>query len=172
MAGLAIIHFAVPACATTTSDSFQKVTPADRTYSIGEFLAVGFKKSKEYNVAGLPEATEAWLGFWRPEGQDPRQYELRFYASHEDAVEHGTALAVEVTGEDAVLVKARMTWQEGASDRRVIGATALTAFGVYPRYPDFAIFGNVVMLCEGLDSARSLDTCAAMIAELSSPGGG
>ncbi len=174
-----ITLFIVPACGsagdTTGMESFQRVSPASRTYSIDDFLAVGFKKSKHYDVEGLPEATDAWFGFWRPEGNQPVEYELRFYASHEDAVEHGTALAAEVTGKDAVLISDLVTWNEGASDRRRMAGDPSNLPGggaerVVARYGDFAIFGDVVMLCEGTDSAQSMERCAALIDALRSLG--
>ena len=118
-------------------------------------------------MTGLQQAPAAWFGFWRPEGQEPVSYELRFYPSHEAAVEHGTALAEEVTGKDAaVLTSDDATWKEGARDRRAVGGytgSARSAWGeIYARYGGFAIFGNVVMLCEGVNAAQSLERCGSL----------
>ena len=148
--------------------AFERVMASDTVYAVDDFLGVGFKKSKHYDVEGLPEATDAWYGFWRPGGGDPVDYELRFYASHEDAVEYGTAPAEEVTGDDAVLSSELMTWKEGSNERRTIigggGTGGDAAFsGAAARYADFAIFGNVVMLCEGTDSGHSLERCEALV---------
>lgn len=144
---------------------FQKVQDSARVYSIDNFLSIGFKQVKGYNVEGLPGATGASYGFWQVEGQDARNYnyELRFYGSHEDAVQQGTQLAEEVTGTDAVLITGKMTWKEGAKDRRV--QSGRIGYLV-PVYGDYAIIGNVVMLCEGLDSAQSLERCTELIAAL------
>ncbi|MBM3958126.1 MAG: hypothetical protein FJ313_08760 [Gemmatimonadetes bacterium] len=84
-------------------------------------------------------------------------------------MQYGTALAEEVTGDDAVLSSELMTWKEGSNERRTIigsgGTGGDAAFsGAAARYADFAIFGNVVMLCEGTDSAHSLERCRALIA--------
>ncbi len=102
------------------------------------------------------------FGFWRPQGQEFADYELRFYPSHEAAVEHGTAPAAEVSGKDAVFTKADMTWTEGAKDR-VVRDVQYGEGTWYARYGDFAIFGNVVMLCQGIDSMESLERCEALI---------
>jgi len=160
-----------PAASAPQEQVFEKVMPSDRVYAIEDLLAAGLKKSKHYNVEGLPAAIDAWYGFWRPGGKEPVDYELRFYASHEDAVEYGTALADEVTGDDAVLSSEQMTWKEGSNEQRTIigggGTGGDAAFsGAAARYADFAIFGNVVMLCEGTDSAHSLERCEALIAAL------
>jgi len=148
---------------------FERVMASEQVYAIEDFLAAGFKKSKQYDVEGLPAGVDAWYGFWRPGGKEPVDYELRFYASHEDAVEYGTAPAEEVTGDDAVLSSELMTWKEGSNERRTIigggGTGGDAAFsGAAARYADFVIFGNVVMLCEGTDSAHSLERCEALIA--------
>ncbi len=156
-----------------TRGSFQKVSPSDRNLAFEDFQAIGYRKSKEYNVDGLPQATGAWFGFWRPQGQDPVEYELRFYPSHQAAVEHGTPLAEEVTGKDAVLKSDDVTWKEGTRDRRAQGgSTGNRGFSgtVWPRYGDFAIFGNVVMLCEGRDAVQSLGRCEAIVNALRTHG--
>ena len=43
-----------------------------------------------------------------------KDYEVRFYASHEDAVEHGSGPADQVTGtDDLMAIKDTLTWREG-----------------------------------------------------------
>jgi len=148
--------------------AFERVMSSDTVYAVDDFLGVGFKKSKHYDVEGLPEATDAWYGFCRVDG-NPVDYELRFYASYEDAVEYGTALAEEVVGDDAVLSSEKMTWKEGSNERRTIiggGYGAEAYSGAAARYADFAIYGNVVMLCEGTGSAHSLERCEALVRAL------
>ena len=154
-----------------------QVTPSDRVYSVDDFLAVGFKKSKQYDVEGLPDAVDARFGFWGPNAADRKDYELRFYASHEDAVASGTALAEEATGEDAKLLERdNPTWTEGLKQRRMSASVPLGVVGqvgIAPsaKYADYAIFGNVVMLCEGADSGQSLERCRLLIDALQADGG-
>ncbi len=110
------------------------------------------------------------MGFFGPDPYSRKQYELRFYASHEDAVEHGPALAEEITGEDAQAYRKNPTWKEGAKDRWQ-SATGLANVeanptGPSPMYGNFAIYGNVVMLCEGADSAHALERCSGLVEAL------
>ena len=157
------------------STGFQKVTPSDTVYTIDDLLAMGFKKSKNYNVEGLPEANDAWMGFWGLDPYDRKEYELRFYASHQSAVEDGTALAAEASGEGMKANKDTQTWLEGAKHRwRSGGTTDISSPGSRqapgPRYGDFAILGNLIMLCEGADSGQALDRCEDLVVAIQGAG--
>lgn len=179
LAGATVLFVLAAACGGDTGAGseaeetfeFQKVTASDRVYSYEDFAAVGFKKRKDYNVEGLTRAVGAWYGFWQPEGEDTREYEVRVYPSHVDAVEYGTALAEEGTGADAVLTSNKATWAEGVRERRSTGGPGGGAAqggpaarsGHAPRYADFAIYGNVILLCEGADSKQSLERCEALV---------
>ena len=131
---------------------------------------------KTYSVEDLPGGLDAVSGFWRPPGhEDPIDYEIRVYSSHNDAVELGELLAAEVTGKDAILTVDELTWKEGAKDRRFqpdsfSGARSAGGLALLPRYADFAIYGNHVMLCEGRDSQQSFERCSAMISVLPTSG--
>ena len=37
---------------------------ADKTFTTDSFVAAGWKKSKEYDTATVPESTEIWYGFF------------------------------------------------------------------------------------------------------------
>lgn len=163
---------AVAACGGKAADEweFQKIDPSGGVYTIDDFPAAGFKKSKQYDVTGLPGGIDARLGFFGPDPSSRMQYELRFYASHEDAVQQGIPLVEEVTGEDAAEYRLNPTWEEGARDRWVSMSGGhgggLELRGASPVYGDFVIFGNVVMLCEGMDSAQSLERCESLVRAL------
>ncbi len=145
------------------------MTPSDRLFTLDDFRATGFKVAKEYNVDGLTAATGAWFGFWRPEGSDAKEYEVRFYSSHEDAVQYGTSFAEEATGEAAVLEREDATWKEGIKDRRYFFAGPIGSHGsgaVKPKYGGYAIYGNMVLLCEGANPTHSLERCTSLIGAL------
>ncbi len=98
---------------------------------------------------------------------------MRFYRSHDDAIEYGTSFAEEASGEDAIINSNDATWKEDVRDRRAIfvankaeGAGSQGGFGAGPKYRDFAIFGNVVLLCEGSTSEHSLERCKVLIEAL------
>ena len=158
--------------AAAQGESLQKITPSEQLFTLDDFSANGFKVAKEYNVEGLTGATGAWFGFWRPEGSDAKEYEIRFYASHADAVQFGTPFADEATGEDAVLDEDEATWKEGIRDRRYFFAGLLGTHGsgsVQAKYGGYAIYGNMVLLCEGANADHSLGRCAALIDVLRLP---
>ena len=141
----------------------QKILQASGSLSVSDFLAVGFKESKQYDVTGLPGAQSAYYGFWQI-GGEPLDFELRFYPGHQEAVAEGLSFAEEVTGRDAAVTSADSTWKEGVRDRRTSGFTLTGGGGALAvKYADFVIYGNVVLLCQGRDSIQSLERCKTLI---------
>ncbi len=70
------------------------------------------------------------------------------------------------TGDDAVLDRSVSTWPEGLSDRRrVVGPGASQASG-QPRYPNYVILGNLVILCEGRNLEDAQDECDEIVSAL------
>ncbi len=112
-------------------------------FSKNSFENIGFKFSKEYNVTELNDAESAYYGFWAEDSFERLSYELRFYSSNEIAKSSGTFFAEEATGEDAIIKKSDATWKEGIKDR-----SGVTFSGSpMPKYLDYVIFGNVIVLC-------------------------
>ncbi len=147
----------------------RNITPSDQLFAIDNFNGTGFKVAKEYDVEGLTGATGAWFGFWTPEGSDAKEFEIRFYASHADAVQFGTPFADEAAGDTALLDEDDATWKEGIKDRRYFFAGPIGSHGsgkVQPKYGGYAIYGNMVMLCEGANPTHSLERCTSLIAAL------
>ena len=127
-----------------------------------DLVSLGLKSGKEYDVATLPGGVEARLLFWRI--QDTAvEYEARFYESHADAVDLGAAPAEEGSGEDAVLDVDKADYKEGVKDRRAIFDFRGT---IKPKYGAYAIFANMVLLCEGRDDAEAWHRCTALIEAL------
>jgi hypothetical protein len=152
----------VSACGSDgESDSrFSKVQADSVIRDLGSFDFARFKKAKTYDVDELPGAVAAYMGYYKPAGSEPVQYELRMYPDHATAIAIGVTYAKEVTGADALLRSVDVRWEEGTKDRRGGGAFS---DGLTPLYGDFAVFGNVIMLCEGRDSIQSLDRCEALL---------
>ena len=170
---LSVIALAFVALGTTiacgSDDSDEAAIP--RIYDPGEKLtiedlqAVGFKKSKTYDVEGLVGADNAYYGFWGPDPYDRKDYEVRFFPSHSDAIELGTAQADERSGADAILDKELMSWPEGVKDARECKGdkgSGPVSHGVQrcksPKYWDYSIYANMILLCSGgdIDTARIL----------------
>lgn len=158
-----------------SADQFQQVKPFGTVLAVEDLQAIGFKASKQYDVEGLTGAVDAWLGFWGPGGSDRKDYEVRFYPSHDVAVSSGTAQAIEGTGDEFEATRRNPTWEPGVKDRwRSRGVTDVSSPGSRqapgPSYLDYAIFGNIILLCEGLSSEQSLENCEAFEDALSEAG--
>lgn len=145
---------------STGATSFTKISAPARNLAIEDFEKHGLKKAKTYDVSELPGATAAHMGYFTPSGSDPIQYEFRMYPDHAAALASGVEYAVEVTGEDALLRSVDVRWDEGTKDRRGGGAFR---DGLTPLYGDYAVVGNVILLCGGRDSAQALERCAALL---------
>ena len=107
------------------------------------FEKIGFKFNKDYNIENLPDAVSAHYGFWGLKTFERLAYELRFYPSNKVAKESGIFYAEEVTGSTAILKKSEASWKEGINYR------SGTDFEItkMPKYMDYVIFGNVIVLC-------------------------
>jgi len=146
-------------------DAFAKITPTEKILTIDDFKAIRFKTSHEYDVEGLTGAISAWNGFWAPPGTVAKEFEMRFYLSHNDAIELGTNFALEASGETALLDEDEATWNEGLRDRRAyFSAPSSHGSGsVQPMYGSYAIYGNMILLCEGANEEQALEHCAAIM---------
>ena len=164
------------------ADLINKITDTERVFSLEDFTNSGFKKLKKYKIKDLPDSIGAFYGFYKFE--DPVDFELRFYANHADAVESGIPLAEERAGEkveDVILDKELATFKEGLKDARgCLGAQTQKGQGggyfsggagvgghcVYPKYKDFIVYGNVILLCQGMESKDALNNCSKLISLL------
>ena len=117
-------------------DGLRLITRPGASYTIDDLAAVGYKKSKQFDVETVPGANDIWYGFFAQQ-----DIEVRFYSSHADALELGVKSAEEVIGTTA-----------GQRDYLI---------SVVNLYPAYAVVGNTVMLCE-----RQISTCEALIAAL------
>lgn len=165
----AMFSIVILACGTDGSGSsgFQQVKTFEKVLSFDDFTAIGFKPSKEYDVDGLTDALEARKGFWGLDPYKRAQYEIRFYPSHEIALASGAAFAIAGTGDEFEATRREQAWEAGVKDRwQARGVTDTSSPGSVqapgPTYGDYAIFGNVIMLCEGLNNEQSLDNCESL----------
>jgi hypothetical protein len=136
--------------------TYVRIDSIATSLAVTDFENVGFKVVKEYDIEGLSGAIGALHGFQKDNGIDPLSYELRFYESHTDAVDLGELLAQEITGEDAVTDSSEMSWTGGKNEQR---ERATDHGGYAPFYWDYAIYGNVVILCEGDWPEQSQEAC-------------
>ncbi len=174
-----VLLFALTGCGDGSQiDGFVQIRTAPDNYTIEDLKAFGFKTSKHYDVNGLPDGLDAWKGFWGLDPYERHDYEIRFYSSHDVAISSGKPIAIESSGVEFETnrdktqplfssgensgyrnFKKKQTWTEGVKDRW--HANPLGSVG--PTYPDWMILGNMVILCDGLDSEEALIRCAELI---------
>ena len=156
---------------------YQKITPIERTLSLDDLLATGFKKSKTYNVEELPEAKDAYFGFFGLDPYNRFDYEARFYETHEDAIAHGTWWADQRVGADAPLAEKDAPWKEGIKDARSCKgdlASGPASHGIQactsPKYFEYAIYGNMILFCQGQDEIEAVEHCRLFLTEVEKAG--
>ncbi|MDP6665874.1 MAG: hypothetical protein QF357_00580 [Dehalococcoidia bacterium] len=137
----------------------------ERKYTIADLTDVGFKKAETYDVRDLESASSVHYGFYGTDPYDRLEYEVRFYFTHAAASEIGVAFADEATGRDASLYADDQRWQEGLTERRRCDANGGHHVGRcgFPKYYDYVVAGNMVLMCEGRDTLESLRACADLL---------
>ena len=93
-------------------------------------MNAGWKKSKEFSTETVPASNAIWYGFYK--SQD---VEIRFYASHADALGPG------VDSANSAVNRVSNANLEGS---------AIFASGQRTQYADFMVAGNTVILCQSL----------------------
>jgi hypothetical protein len=168
---LALMVVVTGACGSGDAEevAFQQISDPGQTLSIDDLLATPYKEVNDHSTEGLPGASYVSFGFFKVSGGDPYDYEVRFYESHQAAVDLGTAMAMEGTGPDAILSEDDATYKAGIKDRRTIiggGVGGGARSGIGPKFASYAIFGNIVMLCQGSEPDQSLERCGLLASAL------
>ena len=174
LAATVVIFSASLACGSTSSDGDggtpaedgvdPRIRSADGIYSIDDLKNAGVKANKDYDVEELPGADEAWRVIF-----NRLDYEARFYPDHQTLLVDGIPYAEHVTGDDAVVIGDDVIWEEGAKDRRRCSRDADTPHSgcaYSPRYWDYVVVGNMILMCEGLESKQSIDNCDDLLSNL------
>ena len=147
----------------TTEDYIDQITNTNKILDINLFISKGFKEVKNYDVSELDGGISAHFGWLKDDVNNPRDYELRFYANHSYALK-SINIIKEVIGKNAILASRDVTWKEGNSDRRVNRRGAGSGPGsAKAKYLYYLIYENVVILCEGLDEDESIKLCNSII---------
>ncbi len=154
--------------ANSKNTTLEKITNESGIYSIEDFKNTGFKVVKEYDVSELEDSTGVWFGFWKNDSTKSivLDYEIRTYRSQQLALDKGVKYVEEVIGEDAILGKSLSSWKEGIQDRRTRsgrGMSGSESNTVRAKYLDYIVFGNAMILCEGLDLTDARQNCSDLI---------
>ncbi|HIF72741.1 MAG TPA: hypothetical protein EYQ61_09335 [Dehalococcoidia bacterium] len=153
--------------------AIERISDPGVTLNIDDLTAFGFKKSKTYDVEGLIGAESAYYGFWALDIYDRKDYEVRFFKSHSDAVELGIAQADERCCETADLDEDTSSWPVGMKDMRQCGgdkASGPASHGIQnckqPKYWDYSIYANMILLCSGGDPEHARELCNDLLEQL------
>ena len=150
---------------TARSGGDPRIRSTEGTYTIEDLKATaGVKANKDYDVEGLPGADAAWRIIF-----NRLDYEVRFYPDHQTLLDEGISYVEHVTGDDAVVIGDDVIWEEGAKDRRRCSRDADTPHSgcaYSPRYWDYVVVGNMILMCEGLESKQSIDNCDNLLEQL------
>ncbi len=141
-----------------------RIRSTDGTYTIDDLKTAGVKTNKDYDVEELPGADAAWRVIF-----NRLDYEVRFYPDHQTLMDEGIPYVEHVTGDDAVVIGDDVIWEEGAKDRRRCSRDADTPHSgcaYSPRYWDYVVVGNMIMMCEGLESKQSIENCDNLLEQL------
>ncbi|MCZ6538322.1 MAG: hypothetical protein O6922_00655 [Chloroflexi bacterium] len=118
------------------------ITRIDQTFTPDSFVQAGWKQSKQYDTATVPQAIEIWYGFY-----NQKDIEIRFYPSHQEAIEFGITAA-----ESSI---------EGAVKRSQGGRLLDFSGGSFSGYADYVVVGNAVLLCQ-----LERSTCESLLEQL------
>ncbi len=141
-----------------------RIRSSDGSYTIDDLKTAGVKANKDYDIEDLPGADAAWRVIF-----NRLDYEVRFYPDHQTLLDDGIPYAEHVTGDDAVVIGDDVLWEEGAKDRRRCSRDADTPHSgcaYSPRYWDYVVVGNMILMCEGLESKQSIENCDDLLAEI------
>ena len=141
-----------------------RIRSTEGTYSIDDLKTAGVKANKDYDVENLPGADAAWRIIY-----NRLDYEVRFYPDHQTLLDEGIPYVEHVTGDDAIVIGDDVIWEEGAKDRRRCSRDADTPHSgcsYSPRYWDYVVVGNMILMCEGLESKQSIDNCDNLLEQL------
>ena len=130
-----------------------RIKNENSNHSISDYENAGLKKPKSIKADAVdkktgeritPEATEVHVGFFKS-SLGPKDIEVRFYQSHEDALNYGVPPA-ETTINAAV---------EAGGAVKGAGTFAKSSYGAY------IVSGNTIMLCQ-----VQIEVCDELVAGL------
>jgi hypothetical protein len=120
---------------------YRQITSSETIFSVDDLEAVGYKKSRDIDTELLPNALEAWYGFF-----NQKDIEVWVYESHQEVLEFGLEPA------EAIFEIKRAPSS---------GISVLPTERFVNKYAAYSVYGNLLMLCE-----TELAICEALIAEL------
>ena len=164
-----VFFFACSSNEVNQIQSLDQISNDNKIYSNEDFILAGFKPSKSYDTTELPGASSVTYGFWKNPNKEPVDYEIRIYPSHDEAVRIGMKYAKERSGDTALLDESKASWKEGLKESRFCSGPTRSGGGVncrLPKYNNFYIYSNSIILCQGRNVEESSINCEFLINSL------
>ena len=148
----------------------EKITDSKIIYTIQDFKSIKFKESSKYKIE-LPGIKSAYYGFIKNNLNEPEEYEIRFYESHQSAVNDGRKYADNITGEDGCIKKDCSFFTGNLKHRQKISEPANVAGGAgngipIAKYLNYVIYGNFILMCPGYDEIEASKACTDVVNKL------
>ena len=106
----------------------EKITDSKNIFTIQDFKSIKFKESKKYNM-DLPGIKSAHYGFIKNNLNESEEFEIRFYGSHQSAVNDGKEYADNITGKNGCIKKDCSFFTGNLKHRQKISEPANVAGG-------------------------------------------
>ena len=148
----------------------EKITDSKNIFTIQDFKSIKFKESKKYNM-DLPGIKSAHYGFIKNNLNESEEFEIRFYGSHQSAVNDGKEYADNITGKNGCIKKDCSFFTGNLKHRQKISEPANVAGGAgngipIAKYLNYVIYGNFILMCPGYDESEALKTCTVIVNRL------
>tara|TARA_B100000902_G_scaffold256460_1_gene242811 strand:+ start:1496 stop:2026 length:531 start_codon:yes stop_codon:yes gene_type:complete len=148
----------------------EKISDSKTIFTIQDFKSIKFKESKKYNI-DLPGIKSAFYGFIKNDLNKSEEFEIRFYESHQSAVDDGKKYADNITGKNGCIKKDCSFFIGNLKHRQKISEPANVAGGAgngipIAKYLNYVIYGNFILMCPGYDESEALKTCTITINRL------
>ena len=106
----------------------EKISDSKTIFSIQDFKSIKFKESRKYEIE-LPGIKSAYYGFIKNDFKESEEFEIRFYESHQSAVNDGKKYADNITGENGCIKKDCSFFTGNLKHRQKISEPANVAGG-------------------------------------------
>jgi len=150
--------------------AIEKISDSKTIFSIQDFKSIKFKESRKYEIE-LPGIKSAYYGFIKNDFKESEEFEIRFYESHQSAVNDGKKYADNITGENGCIKKDCSFFTGNLKHRQKISEPANVAGGAgngipIAKYLNYVIYGNFILMCPGYDENEALKTCSNVVNKL------
>ena len=130
-------------CSEPQNSLLPQISNTSDTYSIDDFVDLGFKIGEKYDNVDLPKSESVYWGFWKDKDADEgsarfqslggsvggmRDFEIRFYENHSYAVEYGKIYLLFDLGTNSISGRRCLSTVILENSSRVISSSKVISF--------------------------------------------